>query len=59
MATLRSNMRTKRSAKEVWTVVSDAGDIAAWLPAITQSAATADTRHGALAVVVGRCRSSS
>ncbi|MGH3907064.1 MAG: SRPBCC family protein [Pseudonocardiaceae bacterium] len=45
MATLRTHVRISRPADEVWNVVSDAGSIADWFPALASSSATATTRH--------------
>lgn len=49
MATVRSHTRINRSAEEVWNVVSDAGNIAAWFPAVKTSSATGSTRSCELA----------
>lgn len=45
MATLRSHSRIDRPANEVWDVVSDAGNISAWFPAIKASSVTGNSRH--------------
>lgn len=45
MATLRTHTTIDRPAQEVWNVVSDAGSIATWFPAIKDSQATANARH--------------
>ncbi|WP_219419577.1 SRPBCC family protein [Pseudonocardia nigra] len=44
MATLRSHTRINRPAEDVWAVVSDAGDIAVWFPAVKTSSASGSTR---------------
>jgi hypothetical protein len=44
VASLRSHVRIARPADEVWRVVSDAGAISTWFPAIERSTATASTR---------------
>jgi len=44
MATTRSHVRINRSADDVWKVVSDAGNIAAWFPSITTSSVSGTTR---------------
>lgn len=49
MATVRSHTRINRPAEDVWNVVSDAGNIAAWFPAITTSSASGSTRQCELA----------
>lgn len=49
MATLRSHTRIDRSPDEVWAVVSDAGAISDWFPAIEKSSATGTTRSCELA----------
>lgn len=45
MATLRTHATIDRPAKEVWEVVSDAGNISAWFPAIKTSSVTGNSRH--------------
>lgn len=40
MATLRAHTTIDRPAQEVWEVVSDAGNISAWFPAVQTSEAT-------------------
>lgn len=45
MATLRSHATIDRPAQQVWDVVSDAGSISTWFPAIKDSSATANARH--------------
>jgi hypothetical protein len=49
MATVRSHTRINRSAGDVWNVVSDAGNIAAWFPAIKTSSASDSARQCELA----------
>ncbi|MPY80002.1 MAG: SRPBCC family protein [Actinophytocola sp.] len=49
MATLRTHATIDRPAKEVWDVVSDAGNISAWFPAVKTSTATGGARSCELA----------
>ncbi|WP_116040402.1 SRPBCC family protein [Amycolatopsis palatopharyngis] len=49
MATVRSHTRINRPAEDVWNVVSDAGNIAAWFPAIKTSSASESARNCELA----------
>lgn len=49
MATLRTHTTIDRPAQEVWDVVSDAGNISAWFPAIKTSLVTGNSRHCELA----------
>jgi carbon monoxide dehydrogenase subunit G len=49
MVTVRSHTRINRPAEDVWNVVSDAGNIAAWFPAIKTSSASDSTRQCELA----------
>ncbi|MBA0124437.1 SRPBCC family protein [Haloechinothrix sp. YIM 98757] len=49
MTTLRTQTTIDRPAQEVWDVVSDAGNISAWFPAIATSSASGDSRHCELA----------
>ncbi|MPY84792.1 MAG: SRPBCC family protein [Actinophytocola sp.] len=49
MATLRTHTTIDRPATEVWDVVSDAGNISAWFPAVKTSTATDDARDCELA----------
>jgi carbon monoxide dehydrogenase subunit G len=44
MATLRSHVTIERPADDVWSVVSDAGRISEWFPAIASSSASDDAR---------------
>ncbi len=44
MATLRTHTKIDRPADEVWNVVSDAGNISAWFPAVTTSSASDNAR---------------
>jgi carbon monoxide dehydrogenase subunit G len=44
MATLRSDVTIDRPAEEVWSVVSDAGPIAEWFPAVLTSSASGNGR---------------
>jgi carbon monoxide dehydrogenase subunit G len=44
MATLRSDVTIDRPAEEVWSVVSDAGRISEWFPAILTSSANGNGR---------------
>ncbi|WP_219418709.1 SRPBCC family protein [Pseudonocardia nigra] len=45
MATLRTHLTIDRPADEVWSVVSDAGNISAWFPMVKTSTASGDQRH--------------
>jgi carbon monoxide dehydrogenase subunit G len=45
MATLRTHLTIDRPADEVWSVVSDAGNISAWFPVVKTSEAAAGERH--------------
>lgn len=45
MASLRAQVKIDRPANEVWDVVSDAGNISAWFPAIKTSSVTGNSRH--------------
>lgn len=45
MATLRTHLTIDRPADEVWSVVSDAGNISAWFPMVQTSEATRQERH--------------
>ncbi|HVL84824.1 MAG TPA: SRPBCC family protein [Pseudonocardia sp.] len=45
MATLRTHLTIDRPADEVWSVVSDAGNISAWFPMVRTSTADAGERH--------------
>ncbi len=45
MATLRTHLSIDRPADEVWSVVSDAGNISAWFPMVQTSEATCQERH--------------
>lgn len=49
MATLRTHLTIDRPADAVWSVVSDAGNISAWFPAVKTSTATSDARECELA----------
>lgn len=49
MATIRKHVRIERPADEVWAVISDAGSISEWFPAIEASSADGDTRQVTLA----------
>lgn len=49
MATLRTHVRINRPVEQVWNTVSDAGNIAAWFPAVATSSATSGTRSCELA----------
>lgn len=49
MATLRTQTTIDRPANEVWNVVSDAGNISAWFPAVKTSTATDSKRDCELA----------
>lgn len=49
MATLRTHTTIDRPAKEVWDVVSDAGNISAWFPAVKTSSASGSARECELA----------
>lgn len=42
MATIRTHIRIDRPADDVWAVVSDAGAISEWFPAIERSSASSD-----------------
>ncbi|WP_100497655.1 SRPBCC family protein [Geodermatophilus chilensis] len=44
MATLRSDITIDRPADEVWAVVSDAGRISEWMPAVLTSTANGNVR---------------
>jgi hypothetical protein len=44
MATLRSHITIDRPADEVWSVVSDAGRISEWFPAVATSTASDNGR---------------
>lgn len=45
MATLRTHLTIDRPADEVWSVVSDAGNISAWFPMVQKSEAGGGERH--------------
>jgi len=45
MATLRSHVTIKRPADEVWSVVSDAGNISAWFPMVKTSTVDGNQRR--------------
>lgn len=45
MATLRTHLTIDRPADEVWSVISDAGNISAWFPMVATSEATDQERH--------------
>lgn len=45
MATHRTHIAIDRPADEVWSVVSDAGNISAWFPVVQTSEATSGERH--------------
>ncbi len=45
MTTLRTHLTIDRSADDVWSVVSDAGNISAWFPSVQTSSVTGDERH--------------
>ena len=45
MASLRSHLIIDCPADEVWAVVSDAGSISTWFPAVLESSAEGDKRH--------------
>jgi carbon monoxide dehydrogenase subunit G len=45
MATLRTHLTIDRPADEVWSVVSDAGNISAWFPMVQTSTADGGQRH--------------
>lgn len=45
MATLRTHLTIDRPADEVWSVVSDAGNISAWFPMVQKSEASGGERH--------------
>lgn len=45
MATLRTHLVIDRNADDVWSVVSDAGNISAWFPSVQTSAVTGSERH--------------
>ncbi len=49
MATLRSDITIDRPADEVWAVVSDAGRISEWMPAVLTSMANGNVRSCELA----------
>ncbi len=44
MATLRTHLTIDRPAEEVWSVVSDAGNISAWFPSVKTSKASEGQR---------------
>lgn len=45
MATLRTHATIDRPVQEVWEVVSDAGNISAWFPAVETSSASGTKRQ--------------
>jgi uncharacterized protein YndB with AHSA1/START domain len=45
MATLRTHIRIDRPADDVFAIVGDAGNVAAWFPIVRTSTATAAERH--------------
>ncbi|OJY46367.1 SRPBCC family protein [Pseudonocardia sp. 73-21] len=45
MATLRTHLTIDRPPAEVWSVVSDAGNISAWFPTVKTSEASGEQRH--------------
>ena len=45
MATLRTHLTIDRSADDVWSVVSDAGNISDWFPMIQSSSVDSGKRH--------------
>lgn len=45
MVTLRTHLTIDRPADEVWSVVSDAGNISAWFPLVQTSSADGNKRH--------------
>jgi carbon monoxide dehydrogenase subunit G len=45
VATLRTHVKIDKPADEVWSVVSDAGNISAWFPLVQSSTASGENRH--------------